>query len=96
MAFNDKQDEATLPRIPFSDLVQQGIHPVRRQRDGIRTHPSGGFGPDKGKCVHGKRSTENAGHPYGGPLEKSDGRKSGNYQKARGNHIPRTDLRSRA
>ena len=48
MAFNDKPDEATLPGIPFCDFVQQGIQPVRRQRDGIRTHSSSGYGPDKG------------------------------------------------
>ena len=69
----------TLPGTPFCDFVQQGIRTVRRQRDGIRTHPSVGFGPDKGERVHGKRSAENAGHPHGRPLEESVGRKSGNY-----------------
>ena len=70
MALDDKQDEATLPRIPFCDYIQQGICAVRRRRNGIRPYPGGGFGLDKGKCVHGKHSAENAGHPDGGPLEK--------------------------
>lgn len=34
MALDDQQDEATLPGIPFRDIVQQGICPASRQRDG--------------------------------------------------------------
>ncbi len=83
MAFEDKQDEATLPGIPVRNIVQQGIRPVRRQRDGVRTYPGSGLGPDKGERVHGKRSAENAGRPYGGPLEKGVGRKWGNTKKYR-------------
>jgi len=71
MAFNDKQDEATLPGIPVRNIVQQGICPMYRQRDGVRPYPGGGLGPDKGERVHGKRSAENASHADGEPLEKS-------------------------
>ena len=75
MAFNDKQDEATLPGTPFCDLVQQGLCPVRRQRDGIRPYPGGGFGPDKGERLHGKRGAENACGLHSQTLEESIGGK---------------------
>ncbi len=79
MALNNQQDEATLPGIPFREIIQQDICPVRRQRNGIRPYPGGGFGPDKGKCVHGKCSGKSAGHLHRRPPEKIVGRKSGNY-----------------
>ncbi len=90
MALNGQQDKATLPGIPFRETLQQGICTLRRERDGVRPYPGGGFGPDKGQRIHGKRGAENAGHTHGRPLEKSIGRKRGSHEKRWEDCFPRT------
>jgi transposase len=66
------------PETLFRETVRQGIRPLRRQRDGVRPYPGGGFGPDKGEHVHGKRGAENTGKLHRQPLEENIGGKPGN------------------